>query len=49
LKWQPKVGFEEGVGVMKRYIDDFKDAPLWDKESIQKSTKKWFEYLGKKV
>ena len=45
LKWQPKIGFEEGVEVMKRYIDDFKDAPLWDKESIQKSTKKWFEYL----
>ena len=27
-------------------IDYWRDAPLWDPESIAKATKTWFEYLG---
>lgn len=48
LKWEPKVSFEEGVKLMLDNIDYWKDAPIWDKESIGKATKKWFEYLNKK-
>ena len=26
-------------------IDDWKDAPVWDPESIDKATKSWFKFL----
>lgn len=48
LKWEPKVSFEEGVKIMLKNIDYWKDAPLWNQESIAKATKKWFKYLGDK-
>ena len=47
LGWKPKVSFEEGVKIMLDNIELWKDAPVWDKESINKATKDWFEYLGK--
>jgi len=46
LNWIPNVGFEEGVNVLINEIEYWKDAPVWDKKSIEKATKKWFEYLG---
>jgi len=46
LKWEPKVSFEDGVKIMLDNIDYWKNAPVWDKESIEKATEKWFEYLG---
>lgn len=46
LGWQPKVGFEEGVAVMLKHIDDWRDAPVWDQKSIAEATKQWFSYLG---
>ena len=45
LKWQPSVSFEDGVKIMLDNIEYWKNAPLWDKVSIEKATKKWFEYL----
>lgn len=47
LKWAPEVSFEEGVKIMLDNIGYWKDAPLWDKKSIEKATEKWFKYLGK--
>ena len=47
LGWQPEVSFEEGVGKMVANIDYWKDAPLWDPDSIKKATKVWFKYMGK--
>ena len=32
---------------MLENIDDWKDAPLWDKSSIDKATTTWFKYLSK--
>ncbi len=48
LKWKPEVSFEEGVKVMLDNIEYWKDAPVWDEKSIEKATKKWFKYLGKR-
>jgi UDP-glucose 4-epimerase len=45
LGWQPEVGFEEGVSRIVANIDYWKNAPLWDPESIAKATRTWFEYL----
>ncbi|MFH1229709.1 MAG: GDP-mannose 4,6-dehydratase, partial [Candidatus Aenigmatarchaeota archaeon] len=47
LKWKPKVSFEEGVKIMLDNIEYWKNAPLWEPESIKKATEKWFKYLGK--
>src|SRR5262249_7853871 len=48
LGWEPKIGFEEGVKLMMAEIDVWKDAPLWDTDSIAKATKIWFNCLGEK-
>lgn len=45
LNWSPKVSFEEGVSTIMKNINYWKDAPLWNKGSIKKSTKLWFKYL----
>ena len=46
LNWQPKVSLEEGVSILLENIDYWREAPVWDKNSIAKATKKWFEYLS---
>jgi UDP-glucose 4-epimerase len=46
LGWRPEVPFDEGVAVMMRDIEKWRDAPLWDKDSIKAATKTWFQYLG---
>lgn len=45
LKWKPAVLFDDGVKIMLDQIDYWKDAPLWEKESIQKATETWFKFL----
>ena len=46
LGWEPRVSFEDGVAQMKANLLQYKDAPLWTKETIKEATKSWFEYLG---
>ena len=46
LGWSPKVSFEEGVGRVVANIDYWREAPLWDADSIGKATESWFKYLG---
>jgi UDP-glucose 4-epimerase len=48
LGWQPKVSFEEGVGRILADIDYWREAPLWDPNSIAKATETWFKFLGKR-
>ena len=47
LDWAPMVSFEDGVAQMIEIIGDWRDAPLWNPESIEKATATWFEYLDK--
>lgn len=46
LGWQPTISFDEGVGLMLAEINNWQDAPLWDRESIATATKTWFECLS---
>ena len=45
LGWNPEVSLEAGIKVLKECINDWKDAPIWDAESIDAATKSWFKYL----
>jgi UDP-glucose 4-epimerase len=46
LGWRPRIAFEQGVGWMMAEIDNWRDAPLWDPESIRQATRTWFEALA---
>ena len=46
LKWRPRVSFEDGVARMLKDIEAWRDAPLWNPQSIAEATKTWFQYLG---
>ena len=46
LGWQAKVGFEEGVQIMLRNNHQWRDAPVWDVESVTAATRDWFKYLS---
>lgn len=46
LSWNPKISFAQGVEKMLENIDYWKDAPVWDQQSIQTATTDWFKYLG---
>lgn len=45
LGWKPQVSFEEGVANIVANIDYWRNAPLWDPNSIAKATKTWFEFM----
>jgi UDP-glucose 4-epimerase len=47
LGWQPRVSFEQGVRTMLENIDYWREAPVWNPESISEATRDWFAYLGK--
>ena len=48
LGWKPQIPFEEGVRRMMADIEKWRDAPLWDPDSIARATRTWFDYLGSK-
>jgi UDP-glucose 4-epimerase len=45
LGWSPLISFQEGVKTMLEHIDYWRDAPLWDPESIKEATETWFSAL----
>jgi UDP-glucose 4-epimerase len=49
LGWKPAVPFDQGVHRMMEDIELWRDAPLWDPQSIAVATKTWFEYLGREA
>jgi len=46
LGWRQRVSFEEGVARILADIDRWRDAPLWDPDSIAKATAGWFKALA---
>ena len=46
LNWRPEVTFEKGVEVVLKNIEHWRDAPVWEEESISKATHDWFRFLG---
>lgn len=48
LAWRPSVSFAEGIGRMLQEIENWREAPLWDPNSIAKATETWFRYMSEK-
>ncbi len=47
LNWKPKTTIEEGIKDLLNNIDDWKSAPVWTPEKIEKETEVWFKLLKK--
>jgi len=46
LGWYPQVSFEDGVRNMLTSLSDWKNAPVWDADSIKEATQAWFDCLS---
>jgi UDP-glucose 4-epimerase len=46
LKWTPQVEFEAGVKTLISNIEYWRDAPVWESDTIKVATKSWFKLLG---
>ena len=46
LGWEPKVPIEIGVQKVLENIEYWREAPVWDKNSIEFVTIDWFKYLS---
>ena len=46
LHFKARTPFEEGVKQLLEKVEDFREAPLWDPDSIEDATKTWFQYLS---
>jgi UDP-glucose 4-epimerase len=47
LGWAPKVGFAEGVRIMRENMQQWGDAPVWTAERIAEATSDWFRLLDR--
>jgi UDP-glucose 4-epimerase len=47
LGWRARVPFEQGVRIMLENIQLWKDAPVWDEQSIAAATSDWFAHLAR--
>ena len=45
LEWKPQVSFEQGVANIVANIDYWRNAPLWNPDSIADATKTWFQFM----
>jgi UDP-glucose 4-epimerase len=46
LGWEPRVSFEQGVAEMVKRIDYWREAPVWNPDSIEAATRTWFTVLS---
>jgi len=46
LGWEPHVSFEEGVAEMLRQIEYWRQARVWEPQSIEEATRAWFSALA---
>ena len=49
LGWEPRVEFERGVGNMLKNIEYWREAPVWNSQTISEATKEWFTLLSNYV
>jgi len=47
LGWKPTISIEEGVDKILKNIDYWKEATVWEPDSIANVTSDWFKYLDK--
>lgn len=47
LLWEPRVRFAQGIDIMLDHIELWRNAPVWDPESVEEATRDWFKYLGR--
>ena len=45
LGWEPRVSLDEGVAELLKNIEYWRQAPVWDAQSIAAATSQWFKYL----
>ena len=48
INWEPKIKIDDGVKMMLKIIDNWKEAPVWTPEKITEATKPWFRFLKNK-
>lgn len=48
LGWEPKVSLEEGIKIMLKDLDLYKNLAVWTPEKIKEATAEWFKYLESK-
>jgi len=46
LGWEAKIGFAEGVGIMRQNIEHWRDAPVLDGGADRRRDGGWFRFLG---
>lgn len=46
LGWTPKISIEEGVALVLKNIEYWRNAPVWSPDQIKEATADWFKYLG---
>lgn len=46
LGWKAVISLEEGVQMLLNNIEYWREAPVWNPDSIREATKDWFKYLG---
>ena len=47
FNWKPKITINEGVKMLLKNINEWKEAPVWTPDTIKEATKSWFELLSK--
>ena len=47
FNWQTKIAIKEGIMMLLKNINEWKEAPVWTPETIKEATKSWFELLSK--
>ena len=48
IGWKPEVSFEQGVKEMLNNIDYWRNAPVWNPDSIREATRGWFDAFTRK-
>jgi UDP-glucose 4-epimerase len=45
LGWHAQVSFEDGLALLLREIEEWKDAPVWTPEDLAEMTRDWFKFM----